>query len=445
MSVTVRFAPSPTGRLHAGNIRTALFNYLFARKHGGRLLLRLDDTDIVRSTDAFAEGINEDLAWLGLEWAEQVRQSDRFALYTNAVERLKAAGRLYPAYETAEELELKRKRQLARGKPPVYDRAALKLTDAEKAKLEAEGRKPHWRFKLEQRDVVWDDLVRGRQHVDAASLSDPVLVREDGSYLYTLPSVVDDIDLGITHVIRGEDHVANTAPQIQLFEALGAAPPAFGHHSLLVGPGGQALSKRDSSLSIQGLREEGIEALTVASYAATIGTSEAVAPHASLGELVQGFDLAKLSRAPARFDPQELRLLNAKLLHGLPFSAMAERLRDMGMGGGEEFWETVRGNLTVLADAEHWWRVIEGPLDPLIENRDLCQKAAKLLPPEPWDGSTWETWSSAIKAATGAKGRALFQPLRLALTGEAHGPELKHLLPLIGRERAMARLEGRTA
>ncbi len=297
------------------------------------------------------------------QWAKLVHQSDRFALYEAAVERLKAMGRLYPAYETPEELDLKRKRQLARGKPPVYDRAALQLTDEDKARLEAEGRKPHWRFKLEPRDVVWDDLVRGRQHVDAASLSDPVLIRGDGTYLYTLPSVVDDIDLGVTHVIRGEDHVANTAPQIQLFEALGATPPAFGHHNLLVGPDGQALSKRDRSLAIEGLRAEGLEALSVASYAATIGTSDPVAPHVSLDELVEAFDFAKLSRAPARFDPHELRLLNAKLLHALPYEAVAARLEGLGVGGGEAFWEAVRGNLAVLSEAKMWWGVVQGPLD----------------------------------------------------------------------------------
>ncbi len=445
MSVTVRFAPSPTGRLHAGNIRTALFNFLFARKMGGSFILRLDDTDRERSTEEFARGIHDDLAWLGLAWTREVRQSDRFPLYEAAVEQLKAGGRLYPAYETPDELELKRKRQLARGKPPVYDRAALKLTDAERAKFEADGRKPHWRFLLEQRDVVWDDLVRGRQHVDAASLSDPVLVRADGTYLYTLPSVVDDIDLGITHVIRGEDHVANTAPQIQLFEALSAAPPDFGHHNLLVGADGQALSKRDRALSIAGLREEGIEALAVASYAAILGTSDSVAPHASLDELVPGFDFAKLSRAPARFDPNELRLLNARLLHMLPFGAVADRLRAMGVEGGEDFWEAVRANLTLLADAKLWWRVVEGPLEPLIGDRDLCRAAAGLLPPEPWDEATWAAWSSAVKQATGAKGKALFAPLRLALTAREHGPELKQLLPLIGRERAAARLEGKTA
>src|SRR5689334_8298213 len=366
MSVAVRFAPSPTGRLHAGNIRTALHNWLFARKTRGRLLLRLDDTDRERSTEEFARGIEEDLTWLGIDWAREVRQSERFDLYDAAVQTLKRAGRLYPAYETPEELELKRKRQLARGRPPVYDRAALKLTEEDKARLETGGRKPHWRFKLETRDVVWDDLVRGRQHVDAASLSDPVLVRADGTYLYTLPSVVDDIDLGITHVIRGEDHVVNTAPQIQLFEALGAVNPAFGHHSLLVTADGQALSKRDRSLSIQGMREEGIEALAVASYAATIGTSDPVAAHANLDELVRSFDFAKLSRAPARFDPAELRALNAKLLHMLSFSAVSGRLKAMGIEGGEEFWEAVRGNLAVLGDARYWWEVVTGPLQPVM-------------------------------------------------------------------------------
>jgi glutamyl-tRNA synthetase len=445
MTVTVRFAPSPTGRLHAGNIRTALINYLFARKAGGNFILRLDDTDKERSTEAFARGIEEDVSWLGIEWAQLVHQSDRLARYEAAVERLKEMGRLYPAYETPEELELKRKRQLARGKPPVYDRAALKFSDEDKAKLEQEGRKPHWRFKLEPGDVRWNDLVRGEQHVDASSLSDPVLIRADGTYLYTLPSVVDDIDLGVTHVIRGEDHVANTAPQIQLFEAFGATPPAFGHHNLLVGANGQALSKRDRSLAIEGMRADGIEPLAVTSYAATVGTSDPVAPHASLDELAAAFDFAKLSRAPARFDPRDLRLLNAKLLHMLPFGIVAERLEAMGISGGEPFWEAVGGNLEVLSDAKTWWAVVAGPLDPVIEDAGFCAAAADLLPPEPWDEATWGAWTAAVKAKTGAKGKALFQPLRLALTGQSHGPELKVLLPLIGEGRARARLEGKVA
>jgi len=444
MTVTVRFAPSPTGRLHAGNIRTALLNHLFARKMGGRLIFRLDDTDVERSTEVFARGIEEDLNWLGIEWTERYRQLERSKLYDKAVETLKASGRLYPAYETSEELELKRKRQLARGRPPVYDRSALKLTEEDRAVQEAKGVKPHWRFKLETRDVVWDDLVRGEQHVDAASLSDPVLVREDGTYLYTLPSVVDDIDLGITHVIRGEDHVANTAPQIQLFEALGATPPAFGHHSLLVSADGHALSKRDRALSISGLREEGLEAMSVASYVSAIGTSDPIVPHASIDELVALFGFEKLSRAPARFDADELRALNAKLLHMLLYEVVGDRLKAMGVGGGEAFWNAVRGNLAVLGDAESWWRIVNGTIEPEIADSSLCATAASLLPPEPWDDGAWAAWTAAVKQATGAKGKALFGPLRLALTGREHGPELKLLLPLIGRARALARLEAKT-
>lgn len=445
MTVRVRFAPSPTGRLHAGNIRTALINALFARKHKGSFILRLDDTDRERSTAAFAQGIEDDVSWLGIEWSERVRQSDRIALYDAAVERLKDQARLYPAYETPEELQLKRKRQLARGKPPVYDRAALNLSDDDKAKLEAEGRRPHWRFLLEPRDVVWEDLVRGRQHVDAASLSDPVLIRADGTYLYTLPSVADDIDLAVTHVVRGEDHVANTAPQIQLFEALGAECPGFGHHNLLVGADGQALSKRDRALSIEGMRDEGLEAMAVVSYSATIGTSDPVTPQASIDALIEVFDFGKLSRAPARFDVDELRLLNAKLLHALPFEAVSGRLEAMGVSGGAGFWDAVRGNLQILADAGDWWGVVMGPIGPVIEDAGFCAAAAKLLPPEPWNEDSWGVFTAAVKAETGAKGKALFHPLRLALTGQARGPELKQLLPFIGLDRAKARLEGKTA
>ncbi|MFD0986841.1 glutamate--tRNA ligase [Methyloligella solikamskensis] len=445
MTVTVRFAPSPTGRLHVGNIRTALFNWLFAKKQDGRFLLRLDDTDLARSTAEFATGIEEDLRWLGLEWDEFARQSDRLEHYDRVVEELKASGRLYPAYDTPEELELKRKRQRAQGKPPVYDRTALKLTDEDKAALEAEGRKPHWRFKLEERVVSWDDLVRGTQEIDAASLSDPVLVREDGSYLYTLPSVVDDVDFGVTHVIRGEDHVANTAAQIQIFEALGEAPPRFGHHNLLVGAEGEALSKRLGSLSIQGLREDGLEPASVTSYATLIGTAESVAVYSDLTSLADVFSLEKISRAPARFDPAELRNLNAALLHELPYETVADRLDALGVSGGEAFWTTIRGNLEVLPDAADWWRMVSEPIDPEMADAALCQTAAKLLPDEPWDEEALGEWLSAVKNETGAKGKALFLPIRLALTGRDHGPELKPLLVLIGKTRATARLNGERA
>jgi len=443
--ITARFAPSPTGYLHIGNIRPALFNWLFARGAGGRFLLRLDDTDIARSRDDYAEAIREDLRWLGLNWDIEARQSDRLAAYDQAVETLRAAGRLYPAYETPDELERRRKRQRAQGLPPVYDRAALKLTDAERAKLEAEGRRPHWRFKLDHREVAWDDLIRGEQSIDAGSLSDPILVRADGTYLYTLPSVVDDIAFGITHVIRGEDHVANTGAQIQIFEALGAAAPAFAHHNLLVGADGEALGKRLGTLSVRAMREDGLEPLAILSHSAAIGTSDAVRAHQSLDALVETFDLGKVSRAPARFDMDELRAVNARLLHERAYADVSERLAEIGVGGGEAFWLAVRGNVEILADARDWWQVVAGPVTPEIEDAEFCATAANVLPPEPWDQTTWKTWTDAVKAETGRKGRALFHPLRLAVTGRGAGPELAALLPLIGREKVAARLRGESA
>jgi glutamyl-tRNA synthetase len=445
MKPVVRFAPSPTGRIHIGNLRPALLNWLFARRDGGTFILRFDDTDVARSKEEYVEGIRDDLRWLGLDWDREVRQSERFARYGEIVEALKRAGRLYACYETPEELERRRKRQLARGLPPVYDRAALALTPEDRAELEAEGRAPHWRFLLEERTVAWDDLIRGAQTIEAASLSDPVLLREDGTYLYTLPSVVDDADFGVTHVIRGEDHVANTGVQIQLFEAIGASPPAFGHHNLLVGVDGQALSKRLGSLSIGSFREAGLEPLAVLSYSATIGTSNAVAPYKSLTELAGLFDFAKLSRAPARFDINELSALNARLLQTLPYGEVKERLSRAGIADDEAFWETVRPNLTVFDDVRDWWQVVAGPVEPRIEAPELLAAARELLPPEPWGAESWSEWTSAVKNATGAKGKDLFHPLRLALTGRADGPELKRLLPLIGRARAAARLSGQSA
>ena len=445
MTPVVRFAPSPTGHIHVGNLRPALINWLFARREGGKYLLRFDDTDLERSREEYVDDIREDLRWLGLTWDLEARQSARFDAYAEAVAKLKAAGRLYPAFDTPDELERRRKRQLARGLPPVYDRAALKLTEAQRAELEAAGRRPHWRFHLEERSVAWHDAIRGDQHIEAASLSDPVLVREDGTYLYTLPSVVDDIEFGITHVIRGEDHVANTGVQIQIFEALGARPPAFAHHNLLTDVDGQALSKRLGSLSIRSLRKEGLEPLSVLSYSATIGSSNPVAPYTSLHALAELFDFAKLSRAPARFDIGELRQLNGKLLQELDFEAVASRLEALGIVGGTSFWNAVRPNLHIFADVKDWWHVVVGPIDPEIQSDELLAIAGSLLPPEPWSEATWAEWTNAIKAATGAKGKALFQPLRLALTGHEHGPELKALLPLIGRQKVAARLAGISA
>lgn len=441
----LRFAPSPTGLIHIGNARTALLNALIARKEGGTFVLRLDDTDRERSRDEYARAIVEELAWLGIAPDLTVRQSDRISDYDHAAARLREAGRLYACYETPDELERKRKRQLARGLPPIYDRAALTLGDEERARLESEGRRPHWRFRLEPRDVAWRDLVRGEVRVDCASLSDPVLVREDGSYLYTLPSVVDDAALGVTHVVRGEDHVTNTAVQVQVFEALGAAPPAFGHHNLLTTASGEGLSKRMGHLSLRSLREAGVEPMAVASLAVLVGSSESVRPVESLDALAALVDLARISRAPARFDEAELEALNARLLHETPYEAMADRLAALGIGGGAAFWEAVRRNLTRLEEAREWWAVVEGPIEPVIADADLCREAAALLPEEPFDTGTWGAWTGAVKAKTGAKGKALFMPLRLALTARDHGPELAALLALIGREKARARLSGERA
>jgi glutamyl-tRNA synthetase len=452
----VRFAPSPTGRLHLGNVRTAILNWLFARKHGGTFILRLDDTDGERSTEAFADSIREDLRWLGLIWAREERQSARTARYQEAAESLKRARRLYACYESGEELERRRKLQLARGRPPIYDRAALKLSDGERGRLEREGRRPHWRFRLansgpddalEPRPtpVTWPDLTRGEQAVDVGSLSDPVLVRADGTFLYTFTSVVDDIEFGVTHVIRGEDHVTNTGVQLQLFEALEAVAPTFAHHGLLVGADGQALSKRLGHLSVAALREAGLEPMAVASHAALVGTPDAIEAHQTLDELAARIDLGKISRAPARFDLAELEALNARLIQGLSYEVAAGRLAALGIGGGAAFWDAVRGNLTVLRDAAEWWEVVAGRVVPVIEDAGYCAGAAELLPGGPWDQTTWGVWTNAIKAATGVKGRALFHPLRLALTGREQGPELKALLPLIGPEKAAARLRGLTA
>ena len=444
MSVVTRFAPSPTGLLHVGNARTALVAWLFARKAEGRFLLRLDDTDTERCRPEFAEAIDRDMAWLGLEWDDRIRQSDRTARYDAAIDRLKAGGRLYPCYETPEELALKRKSLLSRGLPPIYDRAALALTDAERAELEGQGRRPHWRFKLDHRAIEWTDLVRGPVHFEGRDLSDPVLIREDGRPLYHIGSVVDDIDLAVTHVVRGEDHVANTAMHIQLIQALGGEPPEFAHLPLLADAAGKSLSKRLGSLSLATLREEeGLEPMAVASLLGRLGTSDPVEPLPDLAALVASFDFAKFARGTPKFDPEELKRLNARLLHEMPFDAVSGRFDGLGLKDIDRaFWEAVRPNLSRLADLRDWWQVAKGPIEPSVEDPDFLAEAAALLPPEPWDQETFRTWTSAVKSATGRGGKALFRPLRLALTGREQGPELKALLPLIGRAATLERLVG---
>ncbi|WP_374832868.1 glutamate--tRNA ligase [Paenochrobactrum pullorum] len=456
MTVTVRFAPSPTGYIHIGNTRPALFNWLFALKNGGNYVLRYDDTDVERSKQEYSEAIATDLDWLGIKPSRVEYQSKRFDVYQRAVDKLKEAGLLYACYETAEELERRRKIRLTRRLPPVYGREALKLTEEEKAAFEAEGRKPHWRFLLpnfaenpfetQRTEVHWDDLVRGPQTVDLASMSDPVLVREDGTYLYTLPSVVDDIDMGITHIIRGDDHVTNTGVQIAIFEALGAKPPVFGHHNLLTTVSGEGLSKRSGALSIGSLRDSGYEPMAVASLAVLIGTSENVVPVATMAELATKVDAAATSKSAAKFDPSDLDALNRALIHQYSYADVADRLAEQGIQGdkAESFWLLVRGNLERVADAALWWPIVFGDLrdKPELsdEDRDFVREAFALLPAEPWDNTTWKTWTKQVQAATGRKGKSLFMPLRLALTLKESGPELAEMLPLLGRERTLNRL-----
>ncbi len=440
MTVVTRFAPSPTGRLHVGNVRTALHNWLWARKNGGRFLLRLDDTDAERSRAEYADAIRADLAWLGLAPDGEERQSDRIARYDAAMAVLEAQGRVYPCYETAEELDLKRKVQLSRGLPPVYDRAALALSPDDRAAYEAAGVRPHWRFRLEtDTPVAWVDLVRGATHVDPASLSDPVVRRADGSYLYMLPSVVDDIDMGVTHVVRGEDHTTNSGVQIQMFAALGAAPPAFAHEALITSVDGP-LSKRLGSAGVDAFREAGIEPLAVCALLARLGTSDPVEPVTTMQPLIDRFDFAHFGRATARFDPAELTALNARIVHQLDHGAVADRLPAGMMAAA---WDAIRPNLDTVAQAADWWGVVEGPVtcDIAPEDRDFLAQATHVAESVDWAGDPWHGLTESLKAASGRKGKALFLPLRRALTGLDHGPDMKALLPLIGRARAIARLK----
>ena len=443
--IKVRFAPSPTGNLHVGNLRTALVNYLFARAAGGVFMLRIDDTDTERSTPEFEASIRADLDWMGMSWDTEDRQSARLDRYDEALRQLEAIGRAYPCFETPEELALKRKAQLSAGRPPVYDRAALKLTDEQKQAFQAEGRRPHWRFRLEDTAVAWADMVRGEVSYHMSSLSDPVLMREDGRVIYTMASVVDDIDHGITHIIRGEDHVTNSAAQIQLFEALGATAPVMGHVALLAGADGEGLSKRLGSLSIGQLRDEGTEASALASLLARIGTADPVVPTADMAAIIGGFDLSRFGRATAKFDPAELAQVNARIVQQLDFDAVSPRLSDLGVGGDTDFWMAVRDNLSSVAEAADWWQVCTTPITPVIEAAEVTTAAAGLLPDGDLSSDIWGSWTKAVAAETGAKGRELFMPIRLALTGREKGPEIAPLLAFIGRERIIARLRGETA
>jgi glutamyl-tRNA synthetase len=436
--VKVRVAPSPTGYLHVGNARAALVNYLFARAHDGHFLLRLDDTDTARGRPEYEQAIYDDLRWLGLAWDSTDKQSLRFARYAEVAEQLKAAGRLYPCFENAEELAAKRAALEKRKLPPVYDRAALALTPAQIAAAIEAGNRPHWRFRLSPGEATWIDLILGARRVKFSTVSDPVLIREDGTPLYTFTSVVDDIDHAITHIIRGEDHVTNTAVQIDLFQALTNTLPRFAHLPLISGGEGEKLSKRVGSVSLRAMRKDGIEAAAITAYLARLGTSKDPAP-LPLDELVKAFDINDFGRSSPRFDPKQLLALNRKFLHNLDYDAVKDRLPD---GASPEFWTAIRGNLDLLTEARQWWDIVAGDITTpdLAGEEAFCAAALDALPADPWNPETWKTWTKAVAEATGAKGRALYHPLRLALTGEDHGPEMAALLQLMGRPRVAERL-----
>lgn len=443
--ILTRFAPSPTGLLHVGNVRTALVSWLFTKSKGGQFMLRMDDTDLVRSTPEYAAAIEEDLAWLGLTWDVFAKQSDRLARYEEIKQKLLADGRLYPCYETQEELEIKRKMQMSRGLPPLYDRASLTLSDEQKTALEAEGKKPHYRFLLEHTPIEWDDLIRGHTHFEGKHLSDPILIREDGSMTYILSSVVDDMDFGITHIIRGEDHVSNTAIQVQIFEAINATLPVFAHLALIKTKEAE-ISKRTGGFDIRQLREASFEPMAINSLLAKLGSSQMPEIRQNLAELVAEFDISTFGRAPSNYDEVDLVRLNHKYLATLSFAAIKAQLDTVGLEAVDEpFWLAVRNNINRLSELKEWWDICRSPLEPLVDDAAFLAQASTLLPEGEWDESTWGQWTAIVRDVTGKSGKSLFMPLRKALTGKEHGPELKALLPLIGRERTEQRLNAKKA
>ena len=437
-SATVtRFAPSPTGYIHVGNLRTALMNHLIARQTGGTFILRLDDTDQERSKQEYIDGLVADLAWLGIKYDRVEQQSKRMARYAEAAEQLKAAGRFYECFETPVELDLKRKKLLNMGRPPVYDRASLNLTEAQKDAYRAEGRVGYWRFKLDIERIEWNDGIIGPISIDAGSVSDPVLIKADGQVLYTFASSVDDVDMGVTHIVRGADHVTNTATQIQIMKALGGTPPTFAHHSLLTGPGGEELSKRLGTLSLRDLRARGVEPMALMSLMARLGSSKPVELAHSMQDLVDGFEVGSFGAAPTKFDAEDLFPLTRAYVQSLPFSAVQTRIAALGVPAdkAEEFWAVAKGNITILDDLEGWWTLFRDGAEPLVadEDREFVAQALALLPAGQWTKATWGEWTAAVKEATGRKGKGLFMPLRKALTGRENGPEMADVMPLLAR------------
>ena len=438
--VKVRFAPSPTGHLHIGNFRTALVNFLFARKEKGHFMLRIDDTDHERSTLEFEKAIIEDLSWMNLNWDSLEKQSTRLKRYDEVLETLLDKKRAYACYETADELSLKRKVQLSSGKPPVYDRSSLRLSDSEIADLKSKGKKPHYRFLLDHSEVTWNDLVKGQGKYHMSSLSDPVILREDGRVIYTLASVVDDIDFEITHILRGEDHMTNSAAQIQLFEALGSIAPNLGHLSLLTDISGAGLSKRLGSLSLKDLRNEGIHPMAISSLLSKVGTSDPVEIKKEIETIILYFDINKFGKSKSKFDKNELSILNSKIYQLIDFEEINEDLNKMNISITKEFWNLIRGNIALLKNVKDWWDICFGTIDSIIENQDFLDLALEALPIDQFNETTWSTWTKTISQETGKKGKELYMPLRLCLTGQNKGPEMADLILMMGRDKVIKRL-----
>mgnify|MGYP006091528819 FL=1 len=438
--VKVRFAPSPTGHLHIGNFRTALVNFLFARKEKGHFMLRIDDTDHERSTLEFEKAIIEDLSWMNLNWDSIEKQSTRLKRYDEVLENLLDKKRAYACYETADELSLKRKVQLSSGKPPVYDRSSLRLSDSEIADLKSKGKKPHYRFLLDHSEVTWNDLVKGQGKYHMSSLSDPVILREDGRVIYTLASVVDDIDFKITHILRGEDHMTNSAAQIQLFEALGSTAPNLGHLSLLTDISGAGLSKRLGSLSLKDLRNEGIHPMAISSLLSKVGTSDPVEIKKEIKTIILYFDINKFGKSKSKFDKNELSILNSKIYQLIDFEEINEDLNKMNISITKEFWNLIRGNIALLKNVKDWWDICFGTIDSIIENQDFLDLALEVLPIDQFNETTWSTWTKKISQETGKKGKELYMPLRLCLTGQNKGPEMADLILMMGRDKVIKRL-----
>ena len=446
MLVKTRFAPSPTGMLHVGNARTALINWLFARSHGGVFMLRMDDTDTLRSSEEYEEMIKQDLQWLGLNWDETAKQSERLNRYEEVKQSLIKSGRLYPCYETQNDLDMKRKLLLSRGLPPIYDRAGLKLTKADHDEFQSKGIKPHYRFLLEEETIEWDDLIRGKIQFKAKNLSDPIVIREDGSMTYILCSAVDDIDFSITHVLRGEDHITNTAIGIQITKAIGATPPTFGHICFVKNKV-EKISKRVGGFDIKGLRDQFIESMTINSLLAKIGTSDSIEPVTTMDELLKSFDIGKFGLSAVNYDFEELKHLNHKLINSISYQEILPSLKKLGSAIDENFWLSVRGNINTLNEVTDWWNICNQQIKPLIndDDKDFLIECSKLLPTEEWNIKTWDIWIEKIKEKTGRSGKKLFMPIRLAITNQESGPELKILLPLIGQDKTIKRLNGKNA